>query len=113
MHYQQWRAGGIKSFKRRKGIHGAGFINPDGYRIISIDHPMSNKNGQAKEHRVILYDSIGPGTHKCNWCPKIVNWEDGSLLVDHLDFKRDNNELSNLAPSCLPCNAGRQERCNK
>lgn len=110
MHYGQKRAGGIKSVERRKGVHGAGFINSEGYRIISIDHPLSNKSGQAREHRVVLYDHISPGTHKCNWCPTLVTWEDGTLKVDHLDFKRNNNAIDNLVPSCLKCNAGRQER---
>lgn len=47
--------------------------------------------------------------------PCSVTWEilhprKGALTVDHLDGDRTNNALSNLVPSCHPCNAARAVR---
>ena len=65
-------------------------------------------------HRVILLESIGPGTHPCHWCGRLVDWDAprnarNSLLVDHLDQDRENNDPSNLVPSCQMCNSSRRQ----
>jgi hypothetical protein len=87
-----------------------------GYLEMSaLNHPLAGTNGHARAHRVILYDAIGPGAHPCHWCGQEVRWEidfplPGTLTVDHLDFDKTNNDLSNLAPSCHPCNASRTRK---
>jgi len=75
-------------------------------------HPVSSMYGQAYVHRVILFDAIGPGPHACHWCGLQVAWGSNvsapdNLCVDHLDGNKSHNDLSNLVPSCNPCNAGR------
>lgn len=85
------------------------------YRIKAFqhDHPLSYVGGQVAEHRRVLFDSIGPGSHPCHWCGIQVTWQVkqynriGNLIVDHVDGDRWNNRLGNLVPSCGRCNTRR------
>lgn len=78
-------------------------------------HPLADGAGYVRKHRAVLYASIGPGTHKCHWCDRIVEWKKGrrpatvigALVVDHLDRNTGNNDIGNLVPSCVGCNATR------
>lgn len=116
MHYKRWRNNGDPNVTRRRE-KGAGCINESGYLLVTAKgHPLARSGGQALEHRVVLYDSIGPGVHPCHHCGRSVSWEksyphdaDDALVVDHLDHDRLNNELTNLVPSCDPCNRARQK----
>jgi len=76
-------------------------------------HPLASpKDGRVLEYRYILYEAIGPGTHKCHWCPNQVDWvlrvgagsSVGELVVDHLDGDMYNNSPENLVVSCNNCN---------
>lgn len=85
-----------------------------GYELVKcVGHPVAQKGGWAFEHRVVLYDAIGGGTHPCHWCGRPVRWTSGqpvpadALVVDHLDDNRRNNDRTNLVPSCFLCNSGR------
>lgn len=73
----------------------------------SAGHPVAHADGRVFAHRAILYDAIGPGGHPCYHCRWPVYWEDGTLVVDHLNFERADNALQNLRPSCLACNSRR------
>lgn len=79
------------------------------------NHPLSSKTGYVSEHRFVLFDTIGPGTHHCHWCGTDVTWivgkrtSKGSLVVDHLDDNASNNIPSNLVPSCHSCNCSRNK----
>ena len=91
---------------------GSGTTRKDGYRQVSAaGHPLANTYGHVLEHRMVLYDTIGPGPHPCHWCDIPVNWEAGitatALITDHLDFNRANNDPANLAPACNVCNVRR------
>jgi len=83
------------------------------YRYVKRPgHPLAPKSGQLPLHRVVLYDKIGPGPHPCHGCGAEVNWSSartgqGALIADHLDGDKTNNDPSNLAPSCHPCNTRR------
>mgnify|MGYP002652839098 CR=1 FL=1 len=83
------------------------------YRTIYIPgHPAAGKRGMAYEHRVVLYDSIGQGPHRCHWCETEVRWDAtrgnaDALQVDHLNAVGDDNRPANLVPSCGPCNSTR------
>lgn len=101
---------------------GTGHLTRHGYReIFDPSHPLAQAGGGVMEHRLVLYEKIGPGEHVCHSCGKKVSWEhdwggsrrDGALVVDHLDFDKLNNNPDNLVPSCFACNARRhqQRRC--
>lgn len=82
-------------------------------RISKVGHPLTTVKGFVYEHRAILYDKIGKGPHYCYWCDKTIGWtvgvapEHDSIVVDHLDRNRRNNETNNLVPSCPKCNSSR------
>lgn len=79
-------------------------------------HPIATPLGYVAEHRVVLYDKIGPGSHPCHVCGKLVSWSvdfnnimtTAYLTADHLDFNRRNNAPDNLAPACGVCNIQRK-----
>lgn len=82
------------------------------YRMIyAPDHPITQGiSPYTTEHRVILYDKIGPGAHPCHYCGKRVVWmpgdrtSPGALVADHKDRNSHNNADENLVPSCQSCN---------
>lgn len=89
---------------------------PFGYVVLyRPDHPLTGKTGLLLKHRMVLFDSIGPGAHPCNWCKTPVTWlvrgrgefRTDELVVDHVDTNRTNNDLANLVPSCAKCNLSR------
>ncbi len=106
-YYRQRRTG---TTERRvfayRSRHSSGYIC-----IYQPDHPLAVQ-GRVFEHRKVLFDSLGPGPHPCHWCQRLVDWIkgrciDGALVPDHLDGNKANNALSNLVPSCNPCNSRR------
>lgn len=112
-YYRLKRTGTVKTkeFKYRV-VQSNGYIALGGE--ITKTHPLRIKNSKyLYEHRVVLYDSIGPGSHPCHWCGTLVEWKTtglcvkGSLVPDHLDGDKTNNDLSNLVPACNACNAAR------
>ena len=79
-------------------------------------HPLATKDGRIPRNRLVLYEKIGPGPHKCHWCPRELNWYAGVrsheapfnyLAADHLDRNPRNDDPANLVPSCLKCNLHR------
>lgn len=77
-------------------------------------HPLAAANGQISEARLVLYEKIGPGPHKCHWCPAVIDWaisrkgnQDGAIMADHLDNDFHNDAPENLVPACSKCNIGR------
>lgn len=77
------------------------------------DHPLRPRSGNSVgDHRVVLFDEIGPGPHRCTWCGCPVSWwrEPGVelLCVDHLNDTRDDNRGENLVPACRVCNGHRR-----
>lgn len=88
-------------------------------RIVTVPsgHPLATPgNRKAQQHRLLLWEEIGPGPHPCYHCGSPVDWipgsytAQGSLVVDHLDRNPRNNDLSNLKPSCQTCNIKNSER---
>jgi len=81
-------------------------------------HPLAHHDGRIREHRYVLYEKIGSGTHSCHWCGREVQWMAGGvqafrdrryLVPDHLDSNPLNNSPENLEPSCVPCNSARSK----
>ena len=76
-------------------------------------HPTAHADGRVRVHRAVLYDAIGPGVHKCNWCNSDLEWfadRPRELIADHLDTNTWNNSPGNLVPSCFRCNGARRLR---
>lgn len=95
-------------------------MTPAGYLLVDArNHPLANGDGYAYEHRLVLYERIGPGWHPCHWCATPITWdvrrtgEAGCLTVDHLDTGRSNNVSENLVPSCIQCNSARKAKNRK
>lgn len=91
---------------------GNGHTNKQGYRVIKAHgHPMANTQGGALEHRVRLYDVLGPGDQPCHWCGLRLAWlsldRRVKLCIDHLDNDKTNNDPTNLVPCCYACNTRR------
>lgn len=78
------------------------------------DHPLATKSGGMLVHRKVLFSELGPGSHPCHHCGRVVTWGLKSkrerLEVDHLDSNRQNNDPANLVPSCNRCNDGQANR---
>lgn len=107
-YHRQYRHGRIDADFRNIKTAGPGTYK----RTYRPGHPVSSVLGMAYLHRVILFDAIGSGPHICHWCGTRVAWGNDvgaldNLCVDHLDNNKSHNDLSNLVPSCNPCNAGR------
>jgi len=99
----------IPTFTEPRYINGSGYV-----MVRDPEHPLAGKNGYVREHRKVLHDRIGPGAHPCNWCSTQVEWMTGrlepgskTLVADHIDGDKQNNDAANLVPACLPCNATR------
>lgn len=116
--YEHYKAS-LKRVRKEPRVK-ASHMTQDGYRLIDArDHPLVNVQGYAYEHRLVLFDKIGPGWHPCHWCAEPVTWdvrnvgEAGCLTVDHLDAQRLNNVPENLVPSCIQCNSARKTKRRK
>lgn len=106
MHYhRQYRHGSVA----RGPETSPSTATPRLYRsIMAPTHPLAPPSGRVYVHRIVLFDSIGPGPHACRWCGVEVDWkprgEDGALVADHLNGVKDDNRPENLVPSCVSCN---------
>lgn len=115
MHYHRWyRHGDV----RRVASKGSVSVSL-GRRYRSVykpRHPLATKNGKVYEHRMVLFDEIGPGPHACHWCETEVDWlpkgDPRELQPDHLNDDGADNRIENLVPACRRCNAlrGTQRR---
>lgn len=83
--------------------------NQGGYLLqLAPGHPMKQRTGRGAyvlQHRVVLYDAIGPGPHPCHWCNHSLEWD--AIQVDHVNSEKTDNRLENLVVSCIHCNASR------
>lgn len=83
------------------------------------DHPLAPRSGLVALSRIVLYEKIGPGEHTCTWCGCTVKWmpgegnTKGALIADHLDWNQQNNDPSNLVPSCHVCNSHRVRQSDR
>lgn len=107
MHYtRKYRTGRLHRKERTKIT-----VSSNGYVwAYAPAHPLAGKSGVVYEHRAVLYNAIGPGSHSCHWCGGSIEWRvtgDRKLVADHLDGDKLNNKIANLVASCHRCNATR------
>jgi hypothetical protein len=82
-----------------------------GRRVPS--HPLAGPSEYVAVSRLVLYEKIGPGPHKCHWCGCEIRWlpgarvAQGALIADHLNWNQLDDRPENLVPSCNICNAHR------
>jgi hypothetical protein len=88
------------------------------YSYVPVGHPLAKPGSRhIPTHRLTLWNSIGPGSHPCYRCGELVTWMQhrpattpGSLVADHIDRNKLNNDLSNLRPACHTCNLLNSDR---
>lgn len=111
MHYhRQYRHGSVTRQANQSSVtvsYGRRYRN-----VYRPGHPVSGVRGMAYEHRINLFDRIGPGEHRCHWCGTVVSWQASkssseALQVDHLNNIGDDNAPDNLVPACRRCNTAR------
>ena len=104
------------SESNRGKYRGQKVVDPKGdYVTLATQTGHSVARGsRLEEHRKVLFDKIGPGTHPCHWrdvygCGKnSLEWGSISgICADHLDGDKRNNHPDNLVPSCNSCNLRR------
>lgn len=105
-HYQRWLRHGDAEYVREARAPGKVQVTPDGYLTFR----------GIRAHRLVHYNQVGYGPHRCHWCRRPINWRwdrtsdwTHVLVVDHLDHDRQNNAPENLVSSCQSCN-GRRTR---
>jgi hypothetical protein len=93
-----------------------GYTISRGYKNLTMQagHPLADATGKLGEHRKVLYDKIGPGSHPCHWgCGKVLEWGGHTgIQADHVDGNKLNNDKTNLVPSCSSCNCLRAKAGN-
>ncbi len=81
--------------------------------VIRPDHPLADKDGRVRTHRLVLFEKIGDAATVCHWCSRKVHWfgaGHSELVTDHLDENKWNNDPQNLVPACRGCNIARKQR---
>lgn len=104
-HYSRLRRTGTvdKQPWKYRSMQSNGYI-----KIYNSDHELA-VNRSVYEHRQILFDAIGRGPHTCHWCGGSIDWVKGkcvtgSLVPDHINGNKSDNNISNLVPACNTCN---------
>jgi hypothetical protein len=84
---------------------------PSRYRMVyAPGHPLAPRSPYVPEHRLLMWNQLGPGSHPCHYCGRSLAWRPGegvggdALVIDHLDRDPSNNKLGNLVASCTSCN---------
>lgn len=85
-----------------------------GYRVrqtsVPAGHPLAATSRVVARSRLVLWNKIGPGWHRCHFCRAWVKWKPGArlnepnvLIVARIDRDWRNDSPENLAPCCRRC----------
>lgn len=84
-----------------------------GYRKVRLTegHALLPPGGSpiVPEHRLVLFEKIGAGSHPCYRCGTVVEWMPGAgavrgaVITDHVNRDRADNSPGNLEPACVDC----------
>ena len=74
---------GLEVYGPKKHIKGSGYIQANGYKVLSLKHPNSSKRNQILEHTLIMSNKLGRALRK-------------GETVHHKNGIRDDNRLENL-----------------
>lgn len=106
MHYKRvWKRGELPPKEYRRFVDKHGYI----YVGLPVGHPLRTNAGCTGEHRLVLFNSIGYGPHRCHWCGTHINWRNG-LHADHVNAVRTDNRPENIVQSCNACNVDRSNQ---
>lgn len=117
IHFKAERLCKIHYFRRRRTgvfddpppIKGRSVNKRTGYvNAIAHGHPLANKHGVVREHRMFYYDHINKNPTACEMCGTAISWK--TLHIDHKDSVTSNNELNNLRAVCRACNVYRAHK---
>jgi HNH endonuclease. len=83
------------------------YVTKAGYvRVLIPGHPMSTGDGMVYEHRAVIYHEQQGVLPSCFWCGcQVQSWR--HVVIDHLNENKQDNQVSNLAPTCNRCNRAR------
>lgn len=84
------------------------------YRVrqayVPSGHPLAARSRLVGTARLILWDKIGPGWHRCHFCRAYVKWKPGAtlsephvLIAARIDRDSSNDSPENIAPCCRRC----------
>ena len=104
MHYQRQRRGRDLAAGRWRGKKH--YYGEQGYITERNPlHPLATSTGCVLEHRRIYHDEKNEDPKECFWCGAHITWD--TLVIDHLDDNKRNNEPANLEAACGDCNLTR------
>jgi hypothetical protein len=105
LHYKRWERGSDPAAPARSyRDKGSGSIHSGRLVVIRQGHVLTPPSGKMLNARLVLFDKIGYGPHRCQWCATPIGWR-YDLTADHVDGDTLNDAPSNIVASCLPCNS--------
>lgn len=105
MHYTRVRRNG--NVEKKSCAKPGPLTHANGYLLDYLPgHPLQRGDSpRVYQHRAVYYSAHGDGPFQCNWCGKVVTWDD--MHVDHLNAVVTDNRIENLVSSCASCNQKR------
>jgi hypothetical protein len=114
-HYNRWYDTGDPgdtTFRRPTGT----WIQAGRYMVHVPDHPLGRGAGGIHAARIVLFDKIGYGPHRCHWCRIPITWcastytgLGAQIHADHVNGDTLDDRRENLVQSCPSCNGKRSD----